>query len=118
MQNSLTTIGQFLFFIKGFGRNHLEEITRGDIGAFVEHEQDRGLKASTLKAFLRYLIEEDVVRPEVLSKRMIIKVPDSLPRAIDPDDIKKLLPVIDNIRNRALLLILLRTGMRVGELLN
>lgn len=125
MQNSLTTIGQFLFFIKSFGKRHLEEITRGDIGAFVEHEQDRDLKASTvhmrlrtLKAFLRYLIEEDVVRPEVLSKRMIIKVPDSLPRAIDPDDIKKLLPVIDNIRNRALLLILLRTGMRVGELLN
>jgi integrase len=49
---------------------------------------------------------------------MIIKVPDPLPRAIDPDDCKKLLSVIDDIRNRAMILILLRTGMRIGELLN
>lgn len=125
LRNSFIAIDQFLFFIKGSGKLHLEEITRQDIAAFVEHEQDRGLKASTvnmrlrsLKAFFRYLIEEDVIRPEVLSKRMIIKVPDSLPRAMDPDDVKGLLPVIDHIRDRALLLILLRTGMRVGELLN
>lgn len=125
LRNSFITIDRFLFFIKESGKDHLEEITREDIGAFVEHEQDRGLKASTvnmrlrtLKAFFRYLIEEAVIRSEVLSKRMIIKVPESLPRAMDPDDVKGLLPIIDHIRDRALLLILLRTGMRVGELLN
>ena len=54
----------FLTFLKTAGKNCLEDISRQDIEAFVEHEQDRGLKASTVKlrlrtvnAFLRYLKE-------------------------------------------------------------
>jgi len=70
-----------------------------------------------LNVFLRYLIERDVIRPEVLSRRMIIKVPDSLPRAMDPEEIRHLISVIDTIRDRAMILVLLRTGMRIGELL-
>jgi integrase len=49
---------------------------------------------------------------------MIIKVPDALPRAIDPDDIRQLVAVLEDVRDRAMILILLRTGMRIGELLN
>ena len=125
LSNSLNCIAAFLEFSKRSGITHLEEITRSDLSAYVEHEQDRGLKASTVKlrlrtvnAFLRYLINDDTIRSDVLSKRMIIKVPDPLPRAIGPDDCRKLLSVIDDIRNRAMILILLRTGMRIGELLN
>jgi integrase/recombinase XerD len=44
-------------------------------------------------------------------------MPDILPKAIDPDDIKLFLSVINSVRNRALILVLLRTGMRIGELL-
>ena len=38
--------------------------------------------------------------------------------AMDPEDVRQLLSVIDHVRNRAMVLILLRTGMRIGELLN
>ena len=41
----------------------------------------------------------------------------SLPRAIDPDDVKKIIRVIKAPRDRAMFLMLLRTGMRIGELL-
>ena len=98
LRNSLITIESFLIFLKKRGRSHLGEITKGDLEAFIEHEQDRGLKASTvntrlrtLKAFLRFLVERDIVRSEVLSKRLTIKVPNPLPRAMDPDDVKRLL---------------------------
>ncbi len=37
---------------------------------------------------------------------------------MDPDDVKKLLSVIDDTRDRAMVLVLLRTGMRIGELLS
>jgi len=47
-----------------------------------------------------------------------LKLPDPLPRAMDPQDLSRLLSVIDNIRDRALILLLLRTGMRISELLN
>ncbi len=54
----------------------------------------------------------------LLERRIKLKLPDRLPRAIDPGDLRRLLPVIDRVRDRALILILLRTGMRIGELLN
>ena len=125
MRNSFRTIRSFLRLLKDWGKGHLEQISREDLARFVEYEQDRGSKASTVrmrlatvKAFLRFVIEAGVVDPDVISRRMIIKVPDSLPRAIEPDDEEKLLSVIDDVRNRAMILLLLRTGMRIGELLN
>jgi integrase/recombinase XerD len=125
IQNSMTTITSFLKLAMHSGKNQLATIGRKDLAVFIEHEQDRGSKASTvknrldiLKAFLRYLIEKEVVGAEVLFKKMVIKVPDFLPRAIETEDERKLLSVIDNARNRAMVLLLLRTGMRIGELLN
>ena len=125
IRNSFTTIISFLVLAKQGGKNHLEEINRADLGAFIEHEQDRGLKASTvrnrldiLKAFIRFLIEKGVVSTDVIMKRMIIKVPDSLPKAMEIKDEAKMLSVINDVRDRAMILLLLRTGMRIGELLN
>jgi integrase/recombinase XerD len=107
------------------GRNHLETITREEFSAFIEHEQDRGLKPisvsthlRSLSAFFHFLIEREVIHPDVLTRKMRIKVPDSLPRAIDPENVKKLLSVIKKSRDRAMIVLLLRTGMRIGEVLN
>ena len=76
IRNSLLAIVSFLFLVKQNGKTHLEEIARGDLGAFIEHEQDRGLKPATvrnrldnLKAFIRYLIRKEVVSAELLSKK-------------------------------------------------
>ena len=52
------------------------------------------------------------------SKKIIIKRSDALPRAIDPEDIRALMETISDPRDRAMILILLRAGMRFGELLN
>ena len=125
LRNSLITIGSFLGFVEGRAKTELEEIVRQDVEAWIEHEQDRGLKASTvnmrlrtLKAFLRFLEERDIVRPEVLCRRMSVKVPDALPRAMDPEDVRRLLSEIDHVRDRAIVMVLLRTAMRIGELLS
>jgi len=116
---------QFLSFYRDTGKQHLEQITREDIEAFIEGLQDRGLTPNTVRtrlcvvyAFVRFLIEKKVVSYELLERRIKLKLPDRLPRAIDPLDLKRLLSVIDKVRDRALLLLLLRTGMRIGELLN
>ena len=60
-------------------------------------------------------IAEHVENAAVLEK---LKLPDILPRAIDHDNLSRLICVIDHPRDRALILLLLRTGMRIGELLN
>lgn len=125
LELNYTSIRFFLEFLKADGITCMEAVSRKDIAGFIEHEQDRGMKPVSIrgrlgavKAFLRYLIEDGVVRHEVLSKSISVKVPDALPRAIAPEDVRALLSVIDNTRNRALVLMLLRTGMRIGELLN
>ena len=127
LEFNYTSIRFFLEFLKAKGIGCIEGVSRKDLAAFIEHEQDRGMKPATVrgrlgsvKAFLRHLVEEDVVRHEVLSRSISVKIPDALPKAIAPEDVKALLSVIDglrSIRNRAMILMLLRTGMRIGELL-
>ena len=119
-----TSIVFFLGMIKESGKTRLEEITRGDIEAFIEREQDRGIKITTIRtrlvgilAFLRHWMEEGIVSPEVFFRRIRLQMPERLPRAMDPDDVARLLSVIDHTRDRAMILVLLRTGMRIGELL-
>jgi integrase/recombinase XerD len=125
LKNDFTTITLFLSYLKSCGKSELEQVSRADLEAFVEHEQDRGLKIvsvsnrlGSLYAFLRYLIEHDLADAQLLTRKIKLKVPDALPRAMDPDDVKCLLAVLDDVRNRAMILLLLRTGMRIGELLN
>jgi integrase/recombinase XerD len=119
------TIQMFLTFLHRLGRANLEALNREDLEAFLEHEQDRSLQPTTvrtrlglLKAFLRFLVRREVVRAEVLERRIKIKLPESLPKAMEPEEVKQLLTVVSKVRDRALILVLLRTGMRIGELLN
>ena len=115
----------FIGMIRDNGRTRLEETTRKDVEAFIEHEQDRGNQITTIRtklvsvlAFLRYLMEEEIVSPDIFSRRIRLRLPERLPKAIDPEDLRKFISVIKDTRDRAMVLILLRTGMRIGELLN
>jgi len=124
LASSGTAVRFFLAMLKANSRDLLD-ITRQDIEAFIEQEQDRGLavrsirnRTQALYSFVRYLVENDVIGPDILTRRIKMKMPVSLPRAIDPVDLRVLLSGLDHTRDRALFLLLLRTGMRVGELLD
>jgi site-specific recombinase XerD len=124
LKSAFTTVQSFLAFLQNHGKPHLSSLTQEDLEAFVESQQDRGLKPLSVKSnlhqvhtFLRFLTAEGIVSSDVLARRIRIKVPDPLPRAMDSLDVKRLLSVTQNIRDRAMILLLLRTGMRIGELL-
>ena len=124
LKGSFHAVSSFLAFYAGIGKSHIEEIVSNDLEAFVEHEQDRGLKVTTVRtrlhsifAFLRFLIDRDIIDGRILKRKIELRVPEFLPRAIAPSDVRKILGVIKEIRDRALILVLLRTGMRIGELL-
>lgn len=124
LKGSFVAISSFLIFYAGLGKNHIDEIASNDLEAFIEHEQDRGLKVTTVRtrlkslwAYLRFLIDQDIIDGRILKRKIKLSVPDLLPRAIAPDDVRTLLGAIKETRDRALILVLLRTGMRIGEVL-
>ena len=125
IQQSLTTLRRVLAFLTASGRPRVSDIKRSDLEAFVEWQQDQGRKLSTVRtslariyAFLSFLVEEEIISAEIMIRKVKLRLPERLPRAMEPEDVRRLLSVIDNIRDRAMVLVLLRTGMRIGELLN
>jgi site-specific recombinase XerD len=125
IRNSYNALAAFGRFMKRLGKNDIKKVNKRDLEAFVEHEQDRGTKLSTvktrvavLKAFLRFLLERGVIGEDVFPWKLRIKMPETLPRCMDPEDVDRLLAVEGGVRDRAMLLVLLRTGMRIGELLS
>lgn len=113
----------FLKFLHDSGATIIT-LTRRDIGSFVEYEQDRGLRPISiigylraLYAFIAYLVKEEVLPQDIMRRKIRMKEPETLPKAIPLEDIQLLLDAIASVRDRALILLLLRTGMRIGELL-
>jgi len=124
LKTAFTAIQSFQGFLQNCGKFDLRSLTQEDLEALVESQQDRGLKPLSVKnnlrqvqTFLRHLIAGGIVSSGVLARPIRIKVPDALPRAMDPLDVRRLLSVTQNVRDRAMILVLLRTGMRIGELL-
>lgn len=118
------TLRRFLTFLTTTGKRHVAEVKRSDLEVFVELEQDRGHKLSTVRtsvariyAFLSFLVEEELIPADILVRKVKLRVPERLPRAMDPEDVRRLLSVVGDTRDRAMVLVLLRTGMRIGELL-
>jgi integrase/recombinase XerD len=124
LSGSFNSARLFLDFYGKSGKSAIEKVGRTDLEAFIEHEQDRGLRISTVRtrlafliAFLHFLMEQEVIPTSALKRGIRLKLPETLPRAIQSADVRKLISVIDNVRDRALILLLLRTGIRIGEAL-
>lgn len=124
IRQSGSVVLSFLSFLQERDAD-LFKLVRQDINSFVEHKQNLGLKINSVKSYLmgvytfvHFLVERELLPSLILHKKIRLKLPELLPRAIPTDDIKALLAVIDTIRDHALILLLLRTGMRIGELLN
>jgi len=123
IRNSYLALAYFIKSIREKG--DIRKVDKKDLERFVEHEQDRGMKIATValrlatvKAFMRFMIEQGIVKEEVFPWKLKIKKPEVLPRAMDPEDVTQLLATRVGVRDRAMILLLLRTGMRIGELLS
>lgn len=101
------------------------EVTLHDIDAFIDHERQRGLqpasvkrRAAALKTFFDFLAEEtgDLNWPNpVRMKRHAGKQTKPLPRDLHDDQVDQLWQVISSLRDRAWFVLMLRAGLRAGE---
>jgi integrase/recombinase XerD len=117
------TILSFLRFLDN-QRSSIFTLTGRDISAFVEYEQDKGLKVVSIishlrviYAFVAYLVRQKQIDPEVIKHKVRMQEPDALPKAIPYEDIEPIFKAFTSVRDRALFMLLYRTGMRIGELL-
>ena len=110
-------------FLKTAPGHRLLAITPRLIEQFIEHEQDRGRlpgginqSLSRLAAFFHYLGEIERLSQSPVRRRHFLQVPDPLPRALSQHEYQRFLHVIERPRDRAIFLLLLRSGIRIGEL--
>src|SRR4030042_245238 len=52
---SFQAVSYLLFFYAGIGKSQLQDIVSGDLELFIEHEQDRGLKVTTVRTRLNHI---------------------------------------------------------------
>ena len=102
-------------------------ITMRDVDAYIEHCQQRShaiatvnRRLATLRSFYHFLALESDDAPSnpVLPKRHFIKPGRHLPRDAQDADVERLFAAIASARDQAMFLLMLRCGLRVGEVRN
>ena len=123
VRRSCSVVLSFLRFLETVNQT-IYTLNHKGICAFVEFEQARGLKTlsiinnlEAINTFLSFLVKQKVLPHEIRQHKIKLKKPEALPRAIPKEDVQLLLGVTNTVLDRALILLLLRTGMRIGELL-
>jgi len=100
----------------------LSEVTRKEIGAYVDHllRKRRAPKTitchlQTIRLFFDYLMNEEgrsMINPVT---RISLRLPKPLPRHLKDDQVRKLFEGITDLRDRAIFMLMLRCGLRVQE---
>jgi site-specific recombinase XerD len=110
-------------FVEVVGDRPPKDITFREIDRFVAVQCERGFKASTINrrlaavmslyAFLA--VEDDELACPVIMRRHHLRQQQRLPRPVQEGDLKRFFAVIEDKRDRAMFLLMLRCGLRIGE---
>jgi integrase/recombinase XerD len=98
-------------------------LTPADIDAWLEAAQRHGLAPSTIhttlsvvRRFCTFLQEHGLLaHPPIQPRRHAVLLPQLLPRPMAEEDLIRFFQVIDVLRDRTMFLLMLRCGLRVGE---
>jgi site-specific recombinase XerD len=100
----------------------LSEVTRKDIGAYVDHllRKRRMPKTitchlQTIRLFFDYLMNEEGRKMVNPVTRISLRLPQPLPRHLKDEQVRKLFGVVTDLRDRAMFMLMLRCGLRVQE---
>lgn len=101
----------------------MTRLTPADVDAWLQTAPRHGLAPSTrhnllslVRRFCTFLQEQGLLAHHPIHpRRHEVLVPQMLPRPMMEDDLIRFFQVIDVLRDRTLLLLMLRCGLRVGE---
>ena len=101
----------------------IEAVTHKKLLAYLDYLLDRGLQPKTInchldsiRGFYHYLIEEEqVVMVHPVKRGYTLRLSRPLPRHLRDEEVHRLLKVVQQPRDRALVMLMLRGGLRVEE---
>ena len=103
----------------------LNEVTRKDMGTYVDRLLRKRLKPKTItchlqviRLFFDYLIDDEGMRMDNPVTRISIRLPTPLPRHLRDNQVGALFSVITDLRDKAMFMLMLRCGLRVEEIAN
>ena len=111
------------FFVQVVGDRPPNEVTFRDIDQFVALQSERGFKPSTINRRLASVIalygflsiEDSQLVCPVIFRRHHLREPQRLPRPVQEEDLKRFFAAIEDRRDRAMFLLMLRCGLRIAE---
>lgn len=99
----------------------LHEVTRREVGLYVDHLLKKRLKPKTItchlqaiRLFFDFVIDDGVEMTNPVTK-VSIRLPKPLPRHLKDDQVGRLFTVITDPRDKAMFMLMLRCGLRVEE---
>ena len=101
----------------------IKEVTRKDIGVYVDQllRKHRTAKTitchlQTIRLFFDYLINEEGIAMNNPVTRISLRLPKPLPRHLKDGQVTALFTVITDVRDKAMFMVMLRCGLRVEEI--
>ena len=118
IKNYMNRIEQFAQWV----RIPLTKVTRREIGFYVDYLLRKHLTPNTitchlqtLHLFFEYVIDEEGMSMDNPVRKFSIRLPKPLPRCLKDKEAEQLLAVISDARDRAMFMLMLRSGLRVEE---
>jgi site-specific recombinase XerD len=118
LKNYLNRIERFVLWLNA----PLTDTTRDTIGAYVDHLLRKRLcpktiacHLQTLHVFFEYLIDEEHMPLTNPVTRVSVRLPKPLPRCLKDKETEKLMAVVKDPRDKAMFMLMLRSGLRVNE---
>ncbi len=110
-------------FLAVVGDRPLREITFQDIDQFIDQQVARGLQPATvnrrlaaiMSLYFFWVAEDPALVCPVLPRRHLLRTPQRLPRPVPVADVEQFFAVIESPRDRAMFVLMLRGGLRIGE---
>lgn len=110
-------------FSRLMGDRVLRDVAFWDIDRFVAWQVEHGSQPATVNRRLAAVIslyaflsdEDPLLVCPVLRARHHLREPRRLPRPVQEDDLRRFFAAVDNARDRAMFVLMLRCGLRISE---
>lgn len=122
LRNYMNTLKHFIIWLSV----PIEAVTHKDVLSYMDYLYHKRLKPKTInshldsiRGFYNYLIYEERMRIEhPVKPGYAARVPEPLPKYLKDEEVHRFFTVIENRRDRAIFMIMLRCGLRVEEVAN